>query len=236
MAWVACVASVTLLGLSGILAEGCGDDDTTPPPGTAGSGGGGGTGGKASTTNTGGGGSTGGGGTSGGTAGTGGNMDAGIDAQAVCNSAIMSGSACTDKCICDSCATRAVACFADSRCRNLVDCGNRMMCANADPTLALQCVMQKCPGEYAEAGTGLQTALQFAGCITTANCGVKCAPEGGVDGGGDAPKADAPSDTTTQPDQSNQPDGPNLPDQANQPDHPEMPDHPEPPDSPPGQD
>jgi len=80
-------------------------------------------------------------------------MDAPIDAQAACSASINSGSACSDKCICDNCATQAVKCFSDSRCRNLVDCANRQGCATiTDTAQQLACVMQKCAGEYADAG------------------------------------------------------------------------------------
>jgi hypothetical protein len=181
--------------------------------------------------NAGGGGTTGGGGAGGGTAGSSaeGGMDAKIDALAACKGSIMSGSMCSDNCICDNCAAQAVACFSDTRCRNFVDCANRMGCAGLPLTEALACAMTKCPGEFAEAGTaGLGAATAFGNCVGAAMCPQKCAPEGGTEGGGDSAKPDVSSDSTT-PDSTTQPDGPNLPDQA------AMPDHPEPPDSPPGQ-
>jgi hypothetical protein len=197
MAWAACVVSITALGLSGILAEGCGGDDNAPGTGgTAGTGGsGGGTGGKGGSTNTGGGGTTGGGG-------SGGAMDAGIDAQAVCSAAINSGSMCADKCICDNCAKQAVACFADPNCRALVDCANRMGCAGLDAVAALQCAQMKCPGELADASMAqLAAATGFGNCVAGANCTAKCAPDGSTEGGGDAkpdtstdsPAADSPA-------------------------------------------
>ncbi len=190
MAWTACVVAITTLGLSGILAEGCGGDDNAPPGGTAGSGG---SAGSAGSSNTGGGGS---GGSSAGTASTGGSaggsMDSGIDARAFCSAAIMTGSDCVNACICDVCPTQAAKCFGDPACSNLVACANRNGCVDPDATKALMCAQQHCPGELAEAGTAqLTAATQFGNCVAGANCPVKCTPEGGADSG------DAKPDTTT---------------------------------------
>jgi hypothetical protein len=115
---------------------------------------------------------------------------------------ISSGVACADKCICDACATQAVKCLTDDKCRALVDCANKMMCTDMDGSAAqIACAMQRCAGEFADAsGLPLLNASAFGTCVAGANCGAKCIPEGGTEGGGDAPKADAPADTTTTPD------------------------------------
>jgi hypothetical protein len=168
-------------------------------------------------------------------------MDAPIDAQAACIGAINSGSACSDKCICDNCASQAVKCFSDARCRGLVDCANRQGCATLpDPQQQIACAMMKCAGEFADAsGTPLLNASAFGTCVGMANCGGKCAPEGGTEGGeggGDSAKPDTSStdsmtpDSQSTPDSSNTPDSNAMPDQSNAPDSPPG----NPPDSPPG--
>jgi len=188
-AWAACVVAIATLGLSGILAEGCGGDDSSGGPtgsaGTAGSGGSGGSGGSA-TGGGGAGGSKAGSAGSAGTKGDSGPSDAPTDAdyQAICRaSGADSGNACLDKCICDECSKEAVACFSDPGCRNLVDCANRNGCSDTT------CASMKCAGELREAGqTGLAEALAFSGCLTP-KCGPVCAGDGG---GSDAPASDAP--------------------------------------------
>src|SRR3954463_10065841 len=111
MAWTACVVTISALGLSGILAEGCGGDDSTNPTTGGGSGGSAGKGGSTSAGGGGAGRNCAGPGGSGASAGAGGSargdsgMDAPIDAQAACAATINTGSTCSDKCICDNCAT-----------------------------------------------------------------------------------------------------------------------------------
>src|SRR5688500_243247 len=96
--WSACAVIMASLGMSGIVATGCGDDDDTPP----GTGGSGGTAGR-----DGGAGKAGSGGTGGGKGGAGG-AEAGVDVTtAQCRMGVDSGMVCTDLCFCTSCPNEA---------------------------------------------------------------------------------------------------------------------------------
>ncbi|HMI85913.1 MAG TPA: hypothetical protein VK550_17570, partial [Polyangiaceae bacterium] len=115
------------MGLSGIVASGCGDDDDTPgnTAGASGSSGSGGRGG--SDAGAGKGGSAGKGGTGGGT------MDAATDvSNAQCRAAVNSGVACTDACFCNTCPTQIYTCFTAPECAAVLTCIRRTGCP--DPT------------------------------------------------------------------------------------------------------
>src|SRR5262245_49974734 len=124
-AWAACIVGITTLGLSGIVAEGCGGDDNANPTTTTG--GGGGAGGGTGGASTGGGGTGGTGGSGGGTGGA--KADAGPDAsQATCTAILAaadSGATCVDACVCANCASEADSCFTDPGCARLVQCATR---------------------------------------------------------------------------------------------------------------
>jgi len=203
--WAACIVGMTALGLSGIVAEGCGGDDNAAPGGTAGSGGaGGGTGGAS----TGGGGTGGTGGGTGGVKADGGGSDAPDASRATCTAILAaadSGATCVDACVCANCASEADACFTDPNCARLVQCAIRNGCTQSDLAAALVCVMTNCSAEYAEAGPpATAKAVAFSTCVGGAMCYAKCAPDGSSDAPtSDAPTSDAPasdgttSDTTT---------------------------------------
>jgi hypothetical protein len=186
-ALVACMFAVTGLGISGIIAGGCGGDDTSGTPGTGGSAGsgvgstGGGKGGSGGTAG------------SGGSAGNGGSVPADarpdVDFKAICLGSTDSGSSCLNTCLCDNCAMQSVVCLSDPPCRRLADC------ANANGCLDTACALMRCPGELAEAGqTGALEAVVLGMCVSAAMCNTKCAPDAAREGGSDAPvTVDAPA-------------------------------------------
>jgi len=215
MAWTACVLVVSSLGISAMLAGGCGGDDTAPPPGTGGSGGSAGSGAsgsKAGSAGTGGGAS----GAGGGGSGTAVTTDSGSDAPAACmpakttptamEKAICTGgligdsaASCVTTCLCTQCPKEAVACLGDARCKAVVDCAAATGCSSVAECLK----PEKCGAVLAEAGPSLPAVVDFQCCGAT--CQTLCAGDigPGTDAKADAPASDAPaadapaSDATT---------------------------------------
>ena len=192
--WSACVVIIASLGVSGIVASGCGDDDDTPP-------GAGGTGGSAGSSGAAG---------KGGSGGKGGStMDAmTLDvSNAQCRMAVDSGTACADMCFCTTCPTQIYQCF------NLPDCANVMACVRRTMCSGLTECASVCMAEVAAAtpaALALLTNMNFQTCLTT--CAGQCLGDGSVpdvrpdttmppDARPDmTTPPDAPPDTTTPPD------------------------------------
>lgn len=182
--WSACAVILMSLGLSGVVASGCGDDDDNPT-GAGGMGGTAGRGGSDAGAGKGG---------SGGKGGTGGSTsDAPTDVSPTqCRTRTDSGLVCTDECFCNTCPTQIYSCFSAPECANVLACIRRTGC------MGLEDCPVVCAAEVGAAGAWLSllTNPTFQGCLMT--CSTSCA-DAGSDAGPDA-TPDVTPDNTPQPD------------------------------------